>query len=98
MNFTVNKEFILNKAKELLEFHSPTGFCFEIMELIEGYAKDFGYSFERTNKGNGIITIEGKSDERVIGLAAHVDTLGLMVRSIKEDGTLAFTLVGGPIV
>lgn len=97
MNFTVNKEFILDKAKELLEFHSPTGFCFEIMELIEGYAKDFGYSFERTNKGNGIITIEGKSDERVIGLAAHVDTLGAMVRSITSDGNLKFTLLGGPI-
>lgn len=97
MNFTVNKEFILNKAKELLEFHSPTGFCFEIMELIESYAKDFGYSFERTNKGNGIITIEGKSNERVVGLAAHVDTLGAMVRSITSDGALKFTLLGGPI-
>lgn len=97
MNFTVNKEFILNKAKELLEFHSPTGFCFEIMELIESYAKDLGYSFERTNKGNGIITIEGKSNERVVGLAAHVDTLGAMVRSITSDGTLKFTLLGGPI-
>ncbi len=27
-----------------------------------------------------------------------MDTLGLMVRSIKSDGTLAFTNVGGPII
>lgn len=93
----VNKEYVLSKAKEILEFHSPTGFCFEIMDLIEGYVKEFGYKFERTNKGNGIITIEGKSDEQVIGLAAHVDTLGAMVRSITSEGTLKFSLLGGPI-
>ncbi|MGL5614683.1 MAG: M42 family metallopeptidase [Sarcina sp.] len=93
----VNKEYVLNKAKEILEFHSPTGFCFEIMDLIESYVKELGYSFERTNKGNGIITVEGKSDEQVVGLAAHVDTLGAMVRSITSKGTLKFSLLGGPI-
>lgn len=40
----------------------------------------------------------GESDEKVIGLAAHVDTLGAMVRSITPKGTLKFDLVGGPIV
>lgn len=36
--------------------------------------------------------------ERTIGLSSHVDTLGLMVRSIKDDGTLSFINVGAPIV
>lgn len=45
------------------------------------------------NKGNLFIHVEGKSD-KTIGLCAHVDTLGLMVRSIKENGDLAFTNVG----
>jgi putative aminopeptidase FrvX len=31
------------------------------------------------------------------GLSAHVDTLGLMVRSINSDGTLALTKLGGPL-
>ncbi|MGL5575037.1 MAG: M42 family metallopeptidase [Sarcina sp.] len=94
----INKEYLLNTAKELLEFDSPTGYCFEIMDKVEEMVKDFGYKFERNRKGNGIITVEGKSNEEVIGLAAHVDTLGAMVRSITSSGTLKFTLLGGPIV
>ena len=98
MDFKINKEYLLKTAKEILEFNSPTGFCFEIMDKIESIVKPFGYKFERNNKGGGIITIPGKSNEKVIGLSAHVDTLGAMVRSITSYGTLKFTLVGGPIV
>ena len=98
MNIKVNKDYVLNTAKEILEFNSPSGFCFEIMDLIEAKVKNLGYKFEKTNKGCGIITIEGKSDDKVIGLSSHVDTLGAMVRSITSKGTLKFTLVGGPIV
>lgn len=97
-NYKINKEYLLSTAKEILEFNSPTGFCFEIMDKIEEIVGEFGYKFERNNKGGGIITIEGSSDEKVIGLSAHVDTLGAMVRSITSSGTLRFTLIGGPIV
>ncbi|WP_252254352.1 M42 family metallopeptidase [Clostridium sp. ZBS12] len=98
MDLKINKEYILKTAKEILEFNSPTGFCFDIMKKIEEIAKGFGYKFETTRKGCGIITVKGESDEEVIGLSAHVDTLGAMVRSITSDGKLKFTLLGGPIV
>ena len=98
MEITINKEYVLQKAKELLEFNSPSGFCFEIMDKISAWVKEFGYAFETMNKGCGIITIPGKSNNKVIGLSAHVDTLGAMVRSITDNGTLKFTLIGGPIV
>lgn len=98
MKFSINKEYVLNTAKELLEFNSPSGFCFEIMDMIEDKVENIGYKFERTNKGCGVITIDGKSNEKVVGLSAHVDTLGAMVRSITSKGTLKFTLIGGPIV
>lgn len=98
MEISINKEYVLGKAKELLEFDSPSGFCFEIMDQISTWVEEFGYNFETTNKGCGIVTIPGESNERVIGLSAHVDTLGAMVRSITSSGTLRFTLIGGPIV
>ncbi len=95
---TIDKQHVLETAKNLLEFHSPSGFCFDIMTSIEEQVKTLGYAFETTVKGCGIITIPGKNDAQTIGLSAHVDTLGAMVRSITSDGTLKFTLVGGPIV
>ena len=97
MDLAINKKYILDMAKEILEFHSPTGFCFEIMDKIKDIAEGFDYDFETTNKGCGIITIKGKSEDKVIGLSAHVDTLGAMVRSITSEGKLKFTLLGGPI-
>lgn len=98
MNLNINKEYVLMTAKEILEFNSPTGFCFEIIDLIKNKSKELGYKFETTRKGCGVITVPGKSDDKVIGLAAHVDTLGAMVRSITSEGNLKFTLIGGPIV
>lgn len=98
MKYEINKEYILDIAKKILEFDSPTGFCFEIINEIEKIATSFGFDFETTNKGCGIITVNGQSEEKVIGLSAHVDTLGAMVRSITSDGNLKFTLLGGPII
>lgn len=98
MELKINKKYVLDTAKELLEFNSPSGFCFDIMEIIEEKSKGFGYKFETTNKGCGIITVPGKCENKVIGLSAHVDTLGAMVRSITSSGALKFSLIGGPIV
>jgi putative aminopeptidase FrvX len=68
------------------------------MELIKTWVSAMGYDFKITNKGCGVIIIRGRQDHNVIGLSAHVDTLGAMVRSITSKGTLKFTPIGGPIV
>lgn len=98
MNLNLNKEYLLNTAKQLLEFNSPSGFCFEIINMVKEKVEKLGYRCYETNKGCLVIDIKGKSNEKVIGLSAHVDTLGAMVRSITNKGTLKFTLIGGPIV
>lgn len=95
---TVNKENVLNTAKKLLLTDSPSGFCYDVIEMVGQWSKEMGYDFETTVKGCGVITVPGRSNDKVIGLSAHVDTLGAMVRSISGSGTLNFTLIGGPIV
>lgn len=62
---------------------------------IATYAKELGLSAVKSNKGNLIVTFEGLDSTKVLGLSAHVDTLGLMVRSISADGTLRLTSIGG---
>ena len=90
-----NKKYILDFAKEILAIPSPSGYCKQVIERVEEETKKYGLKFEKTPKGNGIITIPGK-DNYVVGLSAHVDTLGAMVRSISTT-TLKFTSIGGPI-
>lgn len=91
------KEYVLDFAKRLLEIDSPTGYCMQAATFVEAEAATLGFKTSRDEKGNVLIYVPGKSD-RTIGLCAHVDTLGLMVRSIKSDGTIAFTNIGGPII
>lgn len=52
-----------------------------------------GYAPQLSNKGNVSVEIGGEGAPLV--LAAHVDTLGAMVRSIKDNGRLRPTTIGG---
>ncbi len=88
--------YILEFAKAILAIPSPSGFCQNVIKRITQEASSLGYQVELTKKGNVIITVEGKSGH-VLGLSAHVDTLGAMVKSITPEGNLRFTTVGGPI-
>ncbi len=94
----VNLQDIKNYAEECLAIDSPTGYTSNIINYIKNVVEGLGFSVEMSNKGSCIIKVVGQRKEKVIGLSAHVDTLGLMVRSIKNNGTLAFTMLGGPIL
>lgn len=85
-------------GNEILNIDSPSGYCDDAIHYVENKVNELGYKTNKTKKGNLEIYVDGKNNEKTIGLCAHVDTLGLMVRSIKSDGTLAFTNVGGPII
>lgn len=95
MKDKINQEYLKRILSDFLHTPSPTGFTHQIMKKIEAEVKTLGYEFETTRKGGGIITIPGKNREQVIGLSAHVDTLGAMVRSIKNSGMLRFVPLGG---
>jgi putative aminopeptidase FrvX len=92
---SLDKSYILNMLDQLLRTPSPSGFCMSIMELVNKEVTRLGYTMQRSPKGNGIIVIPGASDSNAIALTAHVDTLGAMVRSVKSDGSLRFTPIGG---
>lgn len=87
-------EYMIKTIEALVNIPSPSGFTKDVMEFVKSEAEGFGYSCEYSHKGGLIISVTGKKDE-TLGLSAHVDTLGAMVRSIDEGGTLKFTLVGG---
>jgi putative aminopeptidase FrvX len=93
----IDKNYVLEFAKKVLEIPSPSGYTHHVITMIEDECKNLNLSYTKTKKGNLIITVAGKS-EYTLGLSAHVDTLGAVVRSIKSDGSLAFEVVGGPLL
>lgn len=83
--------------EQIINIDSPTGYCTKVINYLETVVKELGFNYTKNQKGNLIVDVEGKSNY-TIGLSAHVDTLGLMVRSINSDGTLKFTTLGGPLL
>jgi putative aminopeptidase FrvX len=92
-----NKEKYYKYAKEIFTCDSPTGYTIEVIKLIENHLKEWGYDYKVTNKGNIEVIIDGIDNSKCVATSAHVDTLGLMVRSIKGNGNLALVALGGPI-
>ena len=80
--------------EKIFTIDSPTGYTKDVIDYLEEVIKELGYKTERNKKGNLIVSVEGEKDY-TLGLSAHVDTLGLMVRSIMPNGHLRFTMLGG---
>ena len=98
MNIDSSKELLMNTAKALLETDSPSGFTLHAADYVEAFAGSLGYTVKRNNKGNVTVDVPGREAGSAVGLCAHIDTLGLMVRSITADGMLMITRIGGPIL
>ena len=86
-------DFITEQLYALTAIPSPTGFTKKATDYLLSELSSLGYSPERSNKGNVFVTLGGSGSPLV--LAAHVDTLGAMVRSIKDNGRLRPTTLGG---
>ena len=91
-----NKKDFEFYSKELFLCDSPTGFTHNAIKLVKGFVDELGYESNVLNNGALEISIKGKDSSKVVATSAHIDTLGLMVRSIKGNGNLALTTLGGP--
>ena len=94
MNFDIN--YFKETAHKIFNIDSPSGYSENINKVLIGLLNELGYTATLTNKGNVALKVAGESSEKTVATSAHVDTLGLMVRSINGDGTLNVTRIGGP--
>lgn len=85
--------YSIEQIKKLCSIPSPTGFTKNAAKYVYDTLKDMGYNPVITVKGTVMVDIGGNGDRLV--LASHIDTLGGMVRSIKSNGRLRPTTLGG---
>jgi putative aminopeptidase FrvX len=91
----IKTEFI-SILTELLAIPSPPGREEKTAEYISSKLDDLGYVHETDPAGNVIVKIPGKNpDNGSIMLAAHMDEIGMVVTSIKENGDLKVINSGG---
>lgn len=85
--------YAIEQILRLCKTPSPSGFTKKATAVLEKELAELGFEAQFSRKGSVLATLGGEGNPLV--LAAHVDTLGAMVRSIKASGRLRFTKIGG---
>lgn len=88
------KEYI-KELETLLNLKSPTGHTEEGIAYLQERFRNLGLETYLTHKGALIAKLKGIEQNREVTLAAHIDTLGAMVKDITSDGKIRLTQLGG---
>ncbi len=87
------EEKLQRYVEDLCNIPSPSGFTKEAEKYLIKKLTGFGYKPVQTKKNSVVVDLGGKG--KPICFAAHIDTLGAMVRAIKPNGRLRITKIGG---
>lgn len=79
---------------DLLAIHSPAGFTDPIVRRVGEELDRLGVPYELTRRGAIRATLQGEAYSPDRAIVVHLDTLGAMVRELKDNGRLALTPVG----
>ena len=86
-------DLAVKQTEVLCKIPSPSGFTKLATDYLVKECTKMGFKPTSSRKNSILVDIGGKGNPIV--LAAHVDTLGAMVRAIKSNGRLRFTKIGG---
>jgi putative aminopeptidase FrvX len=81
----IDVRFILQFLTQLLNTPSPTGYTNQAMHFVRETLATLKLDTRFNTKGTLIATWQGKASNRSRALAAHVDTLGAMIKEFDRD-------------
>ena len=91
--FAMMKDYALEYALKLLSIPSPSGYTKEAIDYTLDVLRGLGFDPQVSRKGTILCELGGEGHGIV--LSGHLDTLGGMVRSIKPNGRIRYTKLGG---
>jgi len=94
MTYTIDTDYLLETLTSLLNIASPTGYTDKIVHFVSEELEKLGVPFELTRRGAIRATLTGKQETPDRATVTHLDTLGAMVRELKDNGRLAIVPIG----
>lgn len=94
MKPTIDEKYLIDILFQLLAIPSPSGYTDAIVRFVGAELERLGLEFEITRRGAIRADLPGRISEPDRAVVAHVDTIGAMVRQLKENGRLALAPVG----
>ncbi|MDT5257713.1 MAG: hypothetical protein QOD10_2793 [Mycobacterium sp.] len=88
------RAWMIDTLLALLQTPSPSGRTDAVMQLIGDIFDGFGLPFSLTRRGALTAELPGESTTTERALVVHADTIGCMVRNLKDNGRLELIPVG----
>ena len=95
MEYKIDDQFMLDGLKELINTPSPVSYYEEINPVIEKYGAMLVQTVTYDRKHTAYITLEGEDNSKTVMVGGHLDTIGMIVRKIDDDGCLRIRQLGG---
>lgn len=90
----IETDYLATVMLELLRMPSPTGFTDEVVRYVGEHLKELGIPFELTRRGAIRADIKGRQTSPDRAIVVHLDTIGAMVKALKDNGRLEIVSVG----
>lgn len=90
----IDPDYLHEQLLALLAIPSPSGYTDEVVQHVAAELERMGVACERTRRGALRARLPGPTEGPCRAVAAHVDTLGAMVRELRDDGRLGVAPVG----
>ncbi|TWI55677.1 peptidase M42 family hydrolase [Pseudomonas duriflava] len=87
-------DYLRRVLLEMLAIPSPTGFTDTIVMYVAERLNELDIPYELTRRGTIRATLKGRKESPDRAVSAHLDTIGAIVREIKDNGRLALAAVG----
>lgn len=90
----IDKDFLLATLRRLLETPSPSGMTDAVVHLVCEILDALGIEYKLTRRGAIRALLPGAARSPKRAIAAHLDTLGAMVKALKPNGRLEIVPIG----
>ena len=88
-------EYAWSQTEQALAIDSPVGYTMNVAAWAKKAYEDLGFQAHYSTKGGVVVDLGGDNPDDALLLTVHSDTLGGMVATIKPDGRLKLTALGG---
>jgi peptidase M42 family hydrolase len=91
----IDMAYLKQMLISLLNIPSPSGYTDQIVHFVGQELQKLGIAYNVTRRGAIRATLKGRNSSTLDrAIAAHLDTLGAMVRQLKPGGRLAIAPIG----
>jgi len=90
----IDRAWMTDLLVRMLRTPSPSGRTDAVMQLVGDTMAEIGLPFELTRRGAMVAELPGRSASVDRAVVVHADTIGCMVRALKDNGRLAIIPIG----